>query len=79
MMCINFRVSGTIDLRCNVSKKELLKRIELLENEVAALKVKVAVLEAGKTSYPEPFTPQPFWEPYRITCGDEKRALIVGS
>lgn len=62
-----------------MSKKELLKRIEQLENEVAALKVKVAVLEAGKTSYPEPFTPQPFWEPYRITCGDEVYVLTVGS
>jgi len=78
-MCINFELFGTIDLRCNVSKKELLKRIEQLENEVATLKVKVAVLGAGKLSYLEPFTPQPFWEPYRITCGDETYVLTVGS
>ncbi len=62
-----------------MSKKELLKRIEQLESEVATLKVKVAVLEAGKLSYPEPFTPQPFWEPYRITCGDETCVLTGGS
>ena len=66
-MVIKTRITYEVNMR----KKELLKRIEQLDNEVAALKLRVAVLEAGKTAHPEPFLVPPIrFEPYYVVDGN---------
>ena len=66
--------------RVNMKKKELLGKIEELENEVVSLKARITILEASKPAivYPDPHTTPtnpwgtwkdvPIYPPYIFYC-----------